>query len=69
MGDAEDKCCTTYRNKRQRPHDYSAYRSSSHDYATVGQIVGSSAPHGLTLRRFASVIKSALTGYPIGQSH
>ncbi len=28
---AEDKCCTTCRNKRQRRYDYSAYRCGSHD--------------------------------------
>jgi hypothetical protein len=44
--DAEDKCCTTCSNKRQRRHDYSGYRCGSHDTQTVGQIVGSSAPPG-----------------------
>jgi hypothetical protein len=51
---AEDKCCTTYRNKRQRRHNYSAYRCGSHDTRPLAR----QRPR-LTLRRFVAVIKSA----------
>jgi hypothetical protein len=55
---AEDKYCTTCRNKRQRRHDYSTYQCGSHGYATVARPLARHHP-GLILRRFVPVIKSA----------
>jgi hypothetical protein len=56
--DADDKCCTTCRNKRQRRHHYSAYRCGSHDTRPLARSLPRQHPK-LTLRRFVPIIKSA----------
>jgi hypothetical protein len=61
--DAEDKCCTTCRNKRQRRHHYSAYRCGSHDTRPLARSSARQRPR-LTVRRFVPVITSAQPGIP-----
>jgi hypothetical protein len=56
--DADDKCCTTCRNKPQRRHNYSAYRRGSHDTRPLAKSLARRHPR-LILRRFVLVIKFA----------